>query len=134
VQVLELLDLVGVGALAVLPRNLEEGRQTLQAGMREKDTELVAEETLADVRMAVAVRAEGRGRVVDVQRPQAIEADPRIDVLQKGVESSPVGHVDARDPEVARVEAEAEPRVASETLHEDGELVHGTSHRPAGAG
>ena len=75
VQVAQLLDLGRVGAVAVRTRRLHHGRQLLQRGMREERAEPLAELALEHVRVAVAVRAERRLRVVHVERAQPVEAD-----------------------------------------------------------
>jgi hypothetical protein len=67
VEVPKLAHLVRVGPVAVLPRNLQDRRQVLQARVREEDTELLAQHAFADVRVAIPIRAEVGCRVVDVQ-------------------------------------------------------------------
>jgi hypothetical protein len=44
--------------MAVFAGHLEDCRQSLQARVRQKDAELLAHDSLPDVRVAVAVRAE----------------------------------------------------------------------------
>ena len=51
--------------------------------VREEGAEPLAELALEHVRVPVAVRAERRGRVVDVQRAQAVEPDPGVDLVQR---------------------------------------------------
>jgi len=106
----------------------------LDAWVSEEDAEPFAHEAGADVRVAVAVRAERRGGVVHVQAAQALEADPPVDLAERRVEKGRVGDVDPRDPEVAGVEAEAQAGVVAEAVDQDGELVHGAADRPAGSG
>ena len=65
-QVAELAHFVCVRPVAVLPRHLEDGGQTLEPSIAEEDPELLAQHAFADVCMAVAVRAQLRGRVVHV--------------------------------------------------------------------
>jgi hypothetical protein len=48
--------------------------------MREKDAELLAHQAVADVVVPVAVRAQGRLRVVDVQAAEPVEADPLVEL------------------------------------------------------
>jgi hypothetical protein len=67
VELLELADLVRVGPMAVLARHLQDRRQVLQARVREEDAELLGQHALADVRVAIPVRAELGVSVVDVQ-------------------------------------------------------------------
>ena len=133
-QLLRLADLVRVRAAVLGPGGLEHRRQPLQPRVGEEHAELLAELALEDVRVPVAVRAERGGGVVDVQRAQPVEADRGVDLVEAGVERGRVGHVDARHPEVARVEADAEPRMPVEPLPERRELVDRASDRAAGAG
>src|SRR5437588_9433582 len=67
-EVLRLADLLGIGAVVVGPGGFEHGRQTLEPGVREERAEFLPELALEDVRVPVAVRAEGCRRIVDVQR------------------------------------------------------------------
>ena len=69
--------------MAVGAGNLEIGRQALELRMREEDAELFADQALADVVVPVAVRPERRLRVVHVQRPQPVEADPLVDLAEQ---------------------------------------------------
>jgi hypothetical protein len=133
VEVAELLNLVRVRSVAVGARDLEDRRQPLELRMREEDAHPVADLALEDVGVPVAVRAERRAGVVYVQRPQPVEPDALFDLVHAGVERRAIGDVDARDPEVARVEADAESRVAVQPLHEDGQFVHRAADRPTGA-
>jgi len=134
VEVAELLDLVRIRSVAVRARNLENRRQPLQLRVAEEDAHAFGDLTLAEVRMTVAVRVERRAGVVHVECPQSIEANALLDLVHADVQRRAVRHVDARDPEVAGVEADAEPRVSIEAVHEDCELVHGAADRPAGPG
>src|SRR5205085_2526569 len=94
VQPAHLLELVRVRAVVVRAWDLEERRQALELRMREEDAELAAEHALADVRVAVAVRAERIARVVDVQRTQAVEADPIVELLEQLVDDHALRDVD----------------------------------------
>jgi hypothetical protein len=69
-----------------------------------------------------------------VQRAQALESDPRVQLGDDRVQRGSVGHVAARHVQVARVQADAEPRVGVEALVQKRELVDRASDRPAGAG
>ena len=73
-------------------------------------------------------------RVVDVQAPQAIEADRLVELRECRVERGGVGDVDPRDEPVARVEADAEARMPVEGVEDRGELGDRPAHRSAGAG
>ena len=66
--------------------------------------------------MPVAVRAERRRAVVDVERAQPVEPDRRVDLGDELVDRGRIGDVVARGVEVAGVEADPEPRVAVERL------------------
>ena len=99
------------GPWSSAPGDLEQRGQALEGGMAEEDAEPLAELALEDVRVPVAVRPERRLRVVQVQAAQPVEADVAVELLDERVERVPVGHVVAGDPQVARVEADAEPRV-----------------------
>ena len=57
-----------------------------------------------------------------------------VDVRERLRRPRRVGDVDAGDEPVARVEADAEPRVAVEGVDEGGELVDRAAHRPSRAG
>ena len=102
--------------------------------MREEGAEALAHLALADVGVTVAVRAELDVRVVHVEAAEAVEPDALVDLAEGRVDGVRVGHVDARDPEVARVEAEPELRVAVKAVEERGELVDRTADRAAGPG
>ena len=84
--------------------------------------------------MPVAVRAQLGGGVVHVEAAEAVQADPLVDLDERRVVGRRVGDVDARDPEVAGVEAEPEPRMAVEPVDERGELVDRAADRAAGSG
>ena len=102
--------------------------------MGEEDTELLSQQAVADVLVPVEVRAEGCFGVVHMQAAQPVEPDQPVDVLHDAVELGGVGDVVPGDVEVARVEADAEPRVPVEALDEDGELFERASDRAARAG
>src|SRR5437764_358597 len=72
VQLFQLPHLVGVGAMAVRARHLEQRREALEPRVREEDAELLADQALADVRVPVAVRPERRGRVVHVEDAEPV--------------------------------------------------------------
>src|SRR5205823_8462556 len=132
-QLLRLADLVRVRAAVLGARGLEHGRQPFQARTGQEHAELLAELALEDVRVPVAVRAERGGGVVDVQRAKPVEADPGVELVEARVELGRVGHVDAGHPEVAGVEADAEPRMPLEPLPDRRELRDRATDRPAGA-
>ena len=70
-------------AVAVLARRLEVRGELLERRMREEDAHALAHLALEHVGVAVAVRAERRRAVVDVQRAQAVEADRRVDLARR---------------------------------------------------
>jgi len=78
----------------VLSRDLEDGGEVLQAWVREERAEPLAHQSVADVLVAVAVRAERRLRVVRVQCPEPVEADPVVELGDRAVECAAVGDVD----------------------------------------
>src|SRR5262245_3026806 len=123
-----------VRSLAGLTVRLHYRRQLLEPWVAQEDRELVADQPFADVRVAVAVRAERRLRVVHVERPQPVEPDQPIEVVEEPVQDGGVGDVVAGRPEVARVEADAEPGMAVEPLDECRELLERATDRVAGAG
>ena len=102
--------------------------------MREEDSEPFPDQPVADVVVPVAVRAQRRLGIVGMQRAQAVEADPVVEVGEQCVKTTVVGDVDAGHEEVARVEADAEPFVAPERVEDERELVERAADRSAGAG
>ncbi len=106
----------------------------MQAWVREKRAQAFAHEPFADVRVAVAVRPERRLCIVHVHGAEAVQADAVVDFRKRLFDSGRVGHVDARDPEVAGIETDAEVRVPPEPIDEDGKLVDRAADRAAGAG
>ena len=108
--------------------------EPLERRVREEHADALAHLALEHVRVPVAVRAERRRAVVDVQRAQPVEADRRVHLGDDRVERGAVGHVVAGGVQVARVEADAEPLVAVERVDELRELVDRAADRAAGAG
>src|SRR5215208_40171 len=89
----EFFELVGIRSMAVRARDLEDRRQPLQVRVAEEDAHALGDLALAEVRVPVAVRAERGGGVVHVQRPQPVEADPLLDLVDAGVQRSAVRDV-----------------------------------------
>ena len=58
-----------------------------------------------------------------MQHSKPVEPDAFVDLGHDRVHRRRVAHVDARDEEMTRVEADAEPFVSSERLEDDGELL-----------
>jgi hypothetical protein len=133
-EVAELLDLVRVRPVAVGARDLQNRGQPLQLGVAEEDAHALGDLSLAQVRVAVAVGAQRCSGVVHMQRSQAVEADALLDLVQASVQRRAIRDIGARDPEVARVEADAKPRVPVEAVYEDRQLVDRAADRPAGSG
>jgi hypothetical protein len=98
VELAQLADLVRVGAVAVGPGHFEDRRQVLEPRIREEQPEVVADEALAEVRVAIPIGAELGRRVVDMEGPESIEADRLVDLVETGVESRRVGDVHSGDP------------------------------------
>ena len=84
--------------------------------------------------VAIAVRAEGCVRIVDVETAQPIEPDRVVELAECRVERDGIGDVDAGDPPVARVEADPEPRVPLEGVEDRRQLGDRAAHRAARAG
>ncbi len=101
--------------------------------MGEEHAELLAHEPLEDVVVAIAVRAEGRLRVVDVEAADPVETDPLVDLVEEPIDLITIGDVIARRVEVAGVEAEPEPGMLPDPVDDRRELVDGASDRPARA-
>jgi hypothetical protein len=96
--------------------NLKQRRLSLKLRVPEEDAELLAHQAVADVLVAVAVRAERRLRVVHVQAAQALDADVPAELPEQVVERGRLGDVVAGREQVARIEADAEPLVAVDRL------------------
>src|SRR5437879_4864801 len=77
----KLPDLVGVRALAVGAGHLEDDGQTLQLRIREEDAQPFADQALADVVVAIAIRSERCFGVVRVQCTQSVEPDAPVEVV-----------------------------------------------------
>src|SRR5256885_15626004 len=107
-QPLRDLHLTAVGTVPVGPR-LEQHRKLREAPLSEEHAQSVlAELTLAEDRVTVAVRAERGRRVVQVERPQAGEPDFPIELVDHRPERDRLADLVPRREEVARVEADAE--------------------------
>ena len=110
-------------------------REALEARLRQEGhAALVAELALADVRVAVAVGAERRLRVVQVQRAEPVEADDGVGALERVLQARHRADVVAGREQVAGVEAEPEPPLAAAGLDQRGQLLERAPERAAGAG
>ena len=83
--------------------------------------------------MAVAVGAERRQRVVEVQRAEAIEPDDAVALVERLAQ--PLGGADviAGGEQVAGIEAHPDPLVAAGGVDQRRELLERAPERPAGA-
>ena len=94
---------------------------------------LVAQLALAHDRVPVAVGAEPHRRVVRVQRPEAVEPDDAVELVDHLPEGLRRADVIARGEQVARVQADAEPLAAPGGVEQPGELLERPPERAAGA-
>src|SRR5829696_750862 len=113
---------------------LHHGGEALHGLGGQEGAHPLAELALEHVRVPVAVRPERRGRVVDMQRSEAVEPDPLLHLLEDAAEGLRLPDLDPRHVEMARVEADPQPRMALEGVEDDGELVDRAADRAAGAG
>ena len=81
--------------------------------MRECHRKAFAQLALAKVGMAIAIRAERRRRIVDVQAAQPFDPYPCIDLSNQRIELRGVGDVDAGDVGMTGVNAETQPWVVN---------------------
>jgi hypothetical protein len=58
-----------------------------------------------------------------VQRPETVEPDPAVEGVEERLECRRIRDVVAGGPEMAGVEADAEPRMASEPLDQRRQLL-----------
>src|SRR3954454_17528129 len=123
VQLTHLPDLLRIRALLVDARHLQVHREVLERRVGEEGAETLAHHPFEDIRVAVEVRSERGGAVVDMERPYAVDAEVVVDLLDERLDGLGVGDVVAGGKEMARVEADAEPRVRVEPVDEYRELV-----------
>src|SRR3712207_8956080 len=88
---------------------------------------------LAERGMTVAVGAQRRRGVVDVQRAQAVEPDDAVEVREDGVEALGRADVEPRGEQVAGVQAHREALVGSGELDHPRELLERAAQRPTRA-
>src|SRR3954470_17099015 len=133
-QVLGERDLLGARPALVGPRRLHDARQPVEARLgQEHGAAVGAELALRDVGVAVAVRAERRLRVVEVQRPDALDPDELDALVEDRAERVGGADLEPRSEQVTGVEADAEALVAARRVDERGELVERAAERAAGA-
>ena len=131
-QLAEEAELAGIAAVGAV--RLEDRGQRLEGRVRDERADAVLHHAEAQGRVAVAIRAERRVRVVHVEAAQPVEPDRGVEARERLVEGVGVGDVDAGDEPVARVETDPEPGVAVEPVDEGRELVDRAAQRPSGAG
>jgi hypothetical protein len=102
--------------------------------MAEDDAQLAPDQAVARVGMQVAARAEGQRCVVHVQAHEPVEPDPLVELAHELVHARRIADVDARRPQVARVEADADPPRAAELVEHPRDVVDGEAHRVPGTG
>src|SRR3954471_16971316 len=133
-QVLGELDLLGARPALVGPRRLHDARQPVEARLGQEHRAAVrAELALRDVGVAVAVRTERGLRVVEVQGPDALDADELHALVEDRPERLGRADLEAGGEQVARVEADAEALVAARRVDERRKLVERAAERSAGA-
>jgi hypothetical protein len=120
VELAQLGHLRLVRPVVVRARDFQHRRQALQLRVTEEGAELLPDQPLEHVRVPVAVRAEGRLGVVDMQRAEPSEADPGVELVEQRVERAAVGDVVAGDPQVARVQADADAGVPVQSVVQHG--------------
>src|SRR3954447_165101 len=134
-QVIGELHLLGRRAALVRARRLHDARQPVEARLGQEHRAAVGPElALGDVGMAVAVGAERRLRVVEVQRPDPLDADELDALVEDRAERVGRADLEARREQGAGVQADPEALVASGGVDERRELVEGAPERAARAG
>ena len=77
------VDVLAIDGLARCARPLEHARQALEARLgQERGDALAADLAVAEVGVAVAVGAQRRRRVVDVQRAEPVEPDDAVELVE----------------------------------------------------
>ena len=90
--------------------------------------------SVTDVLVPVAVGAQRRLGVVEVQHDEALEAAGLVERLERRVDAGRGAQVVAGLEEVRRVEADADAGVAVDRVDHRRQLVEAHAHRAAGAG
>ena len=107
------------------PGGLQDAGQILEGrGGEEGRAAALAQLPLPDVGVAVAARAEGALRVVEVQRAQPLQADLRGDLLQQRVHARGRADVIAGGEQVAGVQAHPQPLPAAGGVDQRSQLLH----------
>src|SRR4051812_41637672 len=100
--------------LARRPGTLEHAGEALEAGLRqERRAAVAADLAVAQVGVPVPVRAERRHGVVDVERPQPVEPDEAVELVEHLTERLRAAHVVAGREQGAGIEADPDPLVAT---------------------
>ncbi len=129
------LHVLPLDAAAGGPRALVDHREPLEARLREEDRAAgLPDLALPERRVAVAVAAQRGERVVDVQRPEAVEPDRGVARRERRVEPLHGPDLVARGEQMAGVEAHAEAAVVARRLEQGGQLLERAAERAARAG
>ena len=127
-------DFLRSGSLAGLAGGLKDARQALERRRREEGgAALQAELAIAEVRVAVALRAERVLGVVEVQRAEPLEPELGLHLRHHGVDAGRGAHVVAGGQQVAGVQTQAEALVAAGGVDQLAELVDRAPERAARA-
>ena len=114
---------------------LEHVRHALEARLgQERGHPALADLAVAEVHVAVAVRAERVHRVVAVQRAEPVEPDDAVELVEHLGQVVRGADVVARGEQVAGVQADAEPLVPAGDLDQPRQLLERAPERPARAG
>src|SRR5919204_4744380 len=128
-------DLLLARAGALGPLRLDHAGQALEARLGEEDAAAPPPElALSDVGMPVAVGAQRRLRVVEMQRAQAPLADDLQAIVQHRGEPLFGADVEPRCEEVTRVQAHAQALGSARGVDDLGQLVERAAEGPAGPG
>src|SRR5919108_4280781 len=129
------VHVVAIDRLPLGSRTLEHAREPLEARLRQKGCAArAADLAVAEVLVAVDVGAERRLRVVDVQRPEAVEPDDAVELVEHPRERLGTADVVARREQVAGVEADGGPLAAAGQLDQPRQLLERAPERAARAG
>src|SRR5436190_10815743 len=132
-EALRRAHLLAIRAVPVRPRGLDARRQVLEARVRQEYPQaLAAELALAQVRVVVALGAEGDLRVVHVHADEALGAHLRVVLLHHQGERLGRRDVETGREQVAAVDAGPEPLAAARGVDQLSELVEVLAQRPVG--
>ena len=121
---LEVAEQLVVDRLEADAARLEQRRQALEPGFGEEGPQPgLAHLAFAEVGVLVAVGTLRDRGVVDVQAPDAVDAELRVDLVDEGAHRLGRPDLEPRREQVAAVDAYAEPLARSAELDHLGELV-----------